>query len=150
MNAFELVKRLNFDEFDYFYHETSKGNSKIILEDGLLIDGTNNTHTFNILFTVASPLTKELVDNENIFRNFLQQRKNSGDMRNISELVILGAPKEDNQILVSLYGEYIDDIYYAGIVDSWLIVGFIDLETLEFYPNKNYEYGEEIFIGDRK
>ena len=62
MELSDFLDCLDFDEFDYFYHETSRGNGERIMEEGLLVDGTNILGTNNILYTTASPLTSDMVD----------------------------------------------------------------------------------------
>ena len=49
MNLEEFVNGLDFNNYDYFYHETGKSVGESILEEGLLVDETN------ILFTSACP-----------------------------------------------------------------------------------------------
>ena len=62
----------DFDNFDYFYHETSKGDAQTIMQQGLLVDGTNIIDTNNILFTTASPITEEMVTSSQQFIDYIQ------------------------------------------------------------------------------
>ena len=50
----------DFDNFDYFYHETSKGDAQTIMQQGLLVDGTNIIDTNNILFRRCTNHIKNL------------------------------------------------------------------------------------------
>ena len=55
MNVTDLLKMLDFEEFDYFYHETGDGVGEEIMEEGLLVEGTNILDTNNIAYTTISP-----------------------------------------------------------------------------------------------
>ena len=59
MNLEEFVNGLDFNNYDYFYHETGKAVGESILEEGLPVDGTNILDVDNILFTTACPFTKD-------------------------------------------------------------------------------------------
>ena len=148
MEISELIEKLDFDEFDYFYHETSRGNSIDIMEEGLLVDGTNILDTDNILFTTTLPLTKDLVSDAETFKTFLDEEKSIGGIRDVSEMVILGAPKDYEQRLVSKYDDYKDGSYYEGIVESHLVLGYIDLVSKRFTVNENYEYSDSLLYDE--
>ena len=143
MELSDFLDCLDFDEFDYFYHETSRGNGERIMEEGLLVDGTNILGTNNILYTTASPLTSDMVDS---FEEFIDTEKSNGEAsRDVSEMVILGATKDYSKRLVRKFDDYVDGTYYEGIVDSSFVLGYVDLVTKKFSLNENYEYADEFF-----
>lgn len=148
MEISEFIEKLDFDEFDYFYHETSRGTSEEVMEEGLLVDGTNILDTDNILFTTALPLTRELVSDSESFKKFLEEEKSVGGFRDVSEMVILGAPKDYHKRLVSPFDDYKDGNYYQGIVESHLVLGYIDLSSKRFTVNENYEYSDQLLYDD--
>ena len=148
MELSNFISKLDFDEFDYFYHETERGNGERIMEEGLLVNGTNILDTDNILFTTALPLTKDLVSDKKNFENFLNTEKSDSSFRKVSEMVILGAPKYFNEQLVVKYDDYHDGEYYEGIVNPNFILGYIDLSDKKFHVNENYEYSNELLFDD--
>ena len=143
MNVTDFIKMLNFEEFDYFYHETGSGVGEEIMEEGLLVDGTNILETNNIAYTTISPLTPDLVRTQREFVNFLASEKSSSPTREVSEMVILCADKEVEGRLVEPYGEVREGQHYAGIIRSHHVMGVIDLDTLEFSFNENFEYASD-------
>lgn len=144
MEIKDFIDTLNFDEYDYFYHETSKNNGKKICEEGLLVDGTNILNTNNILFTTASPLTKDFVEDPNNFIKFLEQEKTHSTIRDVSEMVIICAPKEYEKQIINEYQDYDENgNYYKGIIENNFIAGFIDLNNLEFHENPDFEFSDD-------
>ena len=148
MKLTELIEKLDFEEFDYFYHETSKDKSDLILQEGLLVKGTNILDTSNIIFTTTLPITKNMVQDEASFYNFLDLEKTSSSIRDVSEMVIIGAPKDYEKRIVSPYNKYKDGIYYEGIINNNFILGYIDMFDKQFKVNMNYEYSDEL-LSDR-
>lgn len=149
MKATDLKQILDFDSFDYLYHETSRGNGQPIMEQGLLVDGTNILQTNNILFTTTLPLTKEMVSDDHEFTSFLTQEKSVSKLRDVSEMVILCSPKEYDYQIVSPYNDY-DHAgnYYEGIIEPSFILGVIDLKDLTFTSNPECEYLDDFIDED--
>lgn len=143
MNVTDLLKMLDFEEFDYFYHETGDGVGEEIMEEGLLVEGTNILDTNNIAYTTISPLTPDLVKTPQDFVKFLSYEKSSSPTREVAEMVIIGAGKEVLGNLVEPYDEMHDGQHYDGIIRSHHVMGVIDLDTLEFNFNENFEYAAE-------
>lgn len=144
MNVTDFIKMLNFDEFDYFYHETGAGVGEEIMEEGLLVDGTNILETNNIAYTTISPLTPDLVITPRDFVNFLATERSSSPTREVAEMVILSADKEVLGNLVEPYDEIHDGQHYGGIIRNHHVMGVIDLDTLEFNFNENFEYASDV------
>lgn len=144
MNVIDFLKMLNFEEFDYFYHETGAGIGEEIMEEGLLVDGTNILDTNNIAYTTICPLTPELVNTPQEFIKFLCGEKSSSPTRDVAEMVILSADKEVNGRLVDPYKEFHNGQYYEGIIRKHHVMGVIDLETLDFYFNDEFEYASDV------
>lgn len=150
MDLDEFRETLDFDEFTYFYHETGRGVGNMIMESGLLIEGSEGSKilgTKNILETTSLPFTREIADTTEKLTNFIELEQSNSSFRDVSEMVIFGAPKGDVASLVEPFGEYKDGVYYMGRVDSSYILGYIDMESQEFIPNYDYDYGDSTFMG---
>ncbi len=143
----EFTKILDFDSFNYLYHETSRGNGERIIEEGLLVNGNNILNVDNILFTTTLPLTKDMINDPEEFSTFLRQEKSTGSLfRDVSEMVIIASPKDYDNNIVSPYNAYADDEnYYQGIVEPSFILGVINLEDLTFTPNLECEYYDDFY-----
>ena len=63
MELVELKEMFDFEENDYLYHVTGRGLGERIMEEGLLVEGTNILNASNIIETTTLPITKEIVDN---------------------------------------------------------------------------------------
>lgn len=151
MNLDEFIGTLDFDGFTYFYHETGSGVGDMIIEGGLLIEGSEGSkilETKNILETTSLPFTEEIAGTTEKLIDFIRLEKSSSSFRNVSEMVIFGAPKEDVPNLVEYFGRYKDGVNYMGHVDSSYILGYIDMENQKFVSNPNYEYGDSTFIDE--
>lgn len=98
---------LNYDEFSYFYHETSSVVGKWILESGLLVDGANILDVENIAFTTIAPLPPDLTETPEQFINFIQYEKSSSSVRDVSEMVIVCTAKNLVGDLANLMKEHI-------------------------------------------
>ncbi len=140
MELEEFVASMDFLNNNYFYHETSRGNGEEIIEDGLYVDGTNILEVDNILFTTALPLTIGMVSNFEEFCGFLDTEKSSGNIRDVSEFVIICSPKEYDDRIVDLNEYYKDGKYYMGKVDRSFICGYIDMGTKKLVLNPDYDY----------
>lgn len=143
----EFTKVLDFDNFNYLYHETSRGTGERIIEKGLLINGNNILNVDNILFTTTIPLTKDMVNDPEEFSSFLKQEKSTGSLfRDVSEMVIIVSPKDYDNNIVSPFNAYADDEnYYQGVVEPNFILGVINLEDLTFTPNLECEYYDDFY-----
>ena len=132
-----LINNLDFDEYHYFYHQTDRGNGQSIIEEGLLVDGTNILDVDNILFTTAIELKPNDVESMEAFLDFLADHQFETDLRNTLEMVIMVAPKEYNKDIVEPLNEFINGNYYKGIIRQEHILGYIDL------PNQTLTVNEE-------
>lgn len=143
----EFTKILDFDNFNYLYHETYRGTGKRIMEEGLLINGNNILNVDNILFTTTLPLTKDMINDPEEFSTFLRQEKSTGSLfRDVTEMVIIASPKDYDNNIVSPYNAYAEDEnYYQGIVEPSFILGVINLEDLTFTPNIECEYYDDFY-----
>ena len=151
MDLDEFRETLDFEEFTYFYHETGSGVGNMIMDGGLLIEGSEGSNilgTKNILETTSLPFTKEIAGTTENLIAFIELEKSSSSFRDVSEMVIFGAPNGDVPNLVEPFGEYKDDVFYMGRVDSSYILGYIDMESQRFVSNPNYYYGDSKFIDE--
>lgn len=144
LNVLDLLKMLNFEEFDYFYHETGAGLGREIMEEGLMVEGTNIIGTKNIAYTTVSPLLPEMVRTPRDFVVFLDNEKGSGSSRDTSEMVILCADKSLDGYLVEPYDEYHNEKKYSGIIRKGYIMGVINIDSLEFEMNEEFEFASDL------
>lgn len=144
MSLDNIKEIFDFGNFDYFYHETSKTAAQTIMQQGLLVDGTNIIDTNNILFTTASPITEDMVTSSQEFIDYIQSEASPNNIRDVSAMVILAADKECDGQIVSRFGQTINGNYYQGIIYPEQIVGYVDMYDLAFHPNENSPYAEEI------
>ena len=75
MSIDAFLKLLDYENFDYLYHETSLNSALNIMDKGLLIDGNNILQVDNILFTTTFFLSEDLTYDENEFIDFLESEK---------------------------------------------------------------------------
>jgi hypothetical protein len=143
----EFTKILDFDSFNYLYHETSRGTGERIMEEDLLVNGNNILNVDNILFTTTLPLTKDMINDPEEFSTILRQEKSTGSLfRDVTEMVIIASPKDYDNNIVSPYNAYAEDEnYYQGIVEPSFILGVINLEDLTFTPNIECEYYDDFY-----
>ncbi len=139
MGLEEFIASMDFENNNFFYHETSRGNGEGIVEDGLYVDGNNILGVDNILYTTSLPLTMDMISNIDEFYSFLDLEKSCGNIRDVSEFIIICSPKEYNDRIVSLGKYYKDGKYYIGKIDKSFICGYIDMETKEFVINPDYD-----------
>ena len=144
MTINDFINSLDFNENDYFYHITGNGKSINILEDGLLVNGTNILDVDNILFTTATPLYPEDAFDEKALNNLLDAELSSNKLRGTNEMVIIGSPKIMEKDIVEKYNEVIDGVLYKGIVDKTYIMGYFNINH-EFTPNEEFIYGNDEF-----
>ena len=145
MNILDFLKLLNFEDFDYFYHETGAGVGMLIMEEGLLVDGTNILNTNNVAYTTVAPLLPEMVKDPKDFVTFIERERSSNPNRTICEMVILSTSKEVGDNLVEPYEVYRDGNYYEGIIRKNCVMGVLDMDSLEFELNENFEYADELY-----
>ncbi len=144
MNLENIKDIFDFDNFDYFYHETSVDRAKSIMQQGLLVDGTNILGTNNILFTTTCRISEDMVPTSQAFIDYVESEFGPSDIRDVSAMVILAADKDFHEDIVEPFEQYIDGNYYQGIIRPQQVVGYVDMQELEFYPNENYEYVDEV------
>ena len=144
MTVNDFINLLDFEENDYFYHITGNGKSSSILEEGLLVNGTNILDVDNILFTTATPLYPEDAVDEKALNNLLDAELSSNKLRGTNEMVIIGSPKIMEKDIVEKYNEVIDGVLYKGIVDKTYIMGYFNINH-EFTPNEEFIYGNDEF-----
>ena len=144
MTVNDFINSLDFNENDYFYHITGNEKSISILENGLLVDGTNILDVDNILFTTATPLYPEDAKDEESVNNLLDAELSNMKLRDTNEMVIIGSPKIMEKDIVDKYNEVIDGVLYRGIVEKEYILGYFNIRH-EFIPNEEFVYGNDEF-----
>lgn len=145
MSINDFINSLDFNENDYLYHVTGNGKAESILEEGLLVNGTNIIGTDNILFTTCAVLYPEDVLSEEKFKKeLLDSELGDSLFRDNNEMVIIGVPKSLDMDIVDDYLDYIDGEFYEGVIDKSYIMGYFNKDH-EFIPNPNYQYGNDDF-----
>ena len=125
----EFVQSLDFEQFNYYYHETGLGAGSEIMLEGLDIEGTNILDVDNILFTTTRPFTLE--DAEEIDDLVESERSAPGVKRVVSEMVILEVEKGMEKAIVGPPRKY----GYEGNVSSKYVKGYIDMYRHTFIVN---------------
>lgn len=124
-----LNNEFDFDSNRYFYHITSKGTSKLILEEGLFLEEPKlNSTTVEITIDMMEGIG-EYIKNE-YMPNSVMKRE---------EMVILGIPYDEVAYSVEKSVGMM-----PFVIDNKYVLGYIDLKTLEFYENYNYEFGNHL------
>lgn len=134
MDSIQIIEETLNNEFDfdsnrYFYHITSKGTGKLILEEGLLLEepkliSTTIEITPNMMAGIGSYIKDEYAPTSVMKRE---------------EMVILGIPYDEVEYSIE---QSLGTMPY--VIGSKYILGYIDLKTLEFYENYNYEFGNHL------
>lgn len=134
-----LKKNLDYDNNYYFYHETGTGIGEQICNEGLYLTGENILEVKNLLLTTASPITKELTDDNKSFTDFLRLEKQITPNREVTEMVIIGVPKENMEFAVDpISFDNHPDLGAKYILDPSYILGYVDLVNEELIKNENY------------
>lgn len=135
----------DFENFDYYYHMTGDGIGDLICEEGLLVDGTNIIGAKNIKDTTTKEITPDMVANHDDFIQFVQGEIQNCLLRDTSEMVIIGSPKDFEKEIVSDYEQSKDEHFFQGIIHANMIMGYYN-QGLEFICNENYAYGTDEFL----
>lgn len=130
----KFVNSLDFEHYNYYYHETGEGKAAEILIDGLLIEGTDILGVDNILFTTVRPFLPE--DADEIDDLVESERSSPGVLREVSEMVILEVEKGKEKDIVDPSGIY----GYEGRVSSKYVKGYIDMDRKTFIVNVYANY----------
>ena len=145
MRIEDTISFFDFENYDYFYHITSHGIGDLICEEGLLVDGTNILGAKNLKDTTTKELSPELVYDVDGFIDFVQGEVDNCLLRDTSEMVIIGAPKEAEKEIVFNYEQTIDDHFYKGIIYPNMVMGYFN-QNLEFITNEHYAHGTDEFL----
>ena len=92
MNIEEFKKCFNFKENRYFYHITGEDRAEAVLEEGLLVDGTNILDVDNILFTTAIEITPDMLST--FEEDILDEELHEDTLRGLSQMIIIGCSKD--------------------------------------------------------
>ena len=147
MNIEEFKKCFNFKENRYFYHITGEDRAEAVLEEGLLVDGTNILDVDNILFTTAIEITPDMLST--FEEDILDEELHEDTLRGLSQMIIIGCSKDDVDYLVDKTEQYVDGVSYEGIIHPNNIMGYINLDH-EFIPNEMFDYGSDYFYEDHE
>ena len=142
----EFCDSLDYDNNYYFYHETSDDKARSICEQGLLLSGYNIINAKNLLLTTSLPLPKEIATDVDNLNNFLEGERSSSGIRPITKMVIIAVPKEDIDYVVienenNYYHNDVDSPNY--MVEPQYILGYFDLENMDFISNPESYYSGE-------
>lgn len=144
----QLKDVFDFEKNLYFCHETSYGRAEKACEEGFLLSGNNILDVENLLFTTTTPLSKELADDEEKFTTFLEGELNLNPIRPITEMVILGIPKDKiSDAVEPYYGDSSIDTENGTnyIVSPDYVLGYINLKDQELILNESYNYDNDFY-----
>lgn len=124
-----LNEEFDFDSNRYFYHITQKGNGRKISEDGLFLEeprlkSTTIEITPDMMIGIGKYIESEYVPNSVMKRE---------------EMVLLGIPYDMVGYVIKESGE---DLPY--VIENEYVLGYIDLETLEYIVNPEYGFGNQL------
>lgn len=145
MKIEDMISFFDFENYDYFYHMTGEGIGDIICEEGLLVDGTNLLDATNLKDTTTFEITPDMVKNPNDFVLFVQGEISNSLLRDTSEMVIIGSPKDNDKEIVSDYEQSKDEHFYQGIIYANMIMGYVN-QDYKFIANENYAHGTDEFL----
>lgn len=144
MNIIDLINSLDLENFDYFYHATELSNAKKIINEGLLVNGTNIIGVDNIAFTTIAPFYLSDLESPENFADFIISERSDSAVRTISAFVIIGASKDEHANVVSPYNQYVGTEFFEGIIPTDYIIGFVNANNLSVTLNEDYHYLDEM------
>lgn len=125
----------NFNDYRYFYHITGHGVGETIMENGLLMAEKE-------YYTTMVEITPDMINNP---EKFLKDEKGFGVMER-DEMVVIRVPKSMGYNFITPLGKGATDIFEddqdASFVPSDYVLGYFDLDTLDFTQN-DYVIEEE-------
>lgn len=134
MNRNETLENILNEEFDfdsnrYFYHITAKGVGRKILEEGLFLEEPD-------LQTTTIEITSDMMMD---IENYIEDEYTLNSVMRREEMVLLGIPYHllDNAITKSR-----NKLPY--MISNEYVLGYIDLETLEYTINPEYGFGNHL------
>ena len=141
MSVDDVKNFFDFEENAYFYHITGDDLGDTIIEEGLLVEGTNILDVKNIMFTTAVPITPDMVER---LEEILEEELKEDYVRGTSQMVILGCNKNNVDSIVQKMEIVKDGVHYDGIVHPNNVMGYFDLDY-GFIQNENFDYGSNEF-----
>ena len=118
----------DFNDYRYFYHITGHGVGESIIENGLLMAEKE-------YYTTMVEITPDMITDP---EKFLTDEKGFGAMER-DEMVLIRVPKSMGYDFITPLSKGSNDIFeddkYASFVPSDFILGYFDLDTLDFTPN---------------
>lgn len=145
MRIEDTIPFFDFENYDYYYHITARGIGDLICEEGLLVDGTNILDVSNLKDTTTIEITPDMVANQEDFIQFVKGEIKNNLLRDTSEMVVIGSPKDLEKEIVSDYDQSKNGHFFQGIIHANMIMGYYNQE-LEFVCNENYAYGTDEFL----
>ena len=145
MKIEDVIEFFDFENYDYYYHITGEGIGDLICEEGLLVDGTNIIDTKNLKDTTTIEITPDMVSDSDDFKEFVEDEISNSLLRDTSEMVIIGSPREVRKKIVVDYNQSKDEHFYQGIIHANMIMGYFN-QDLEFICNEKYAHGNDAFL----
>ena len=145
MNIEDTLSFFDFENYDYYYHMTGEGIGDLICEEGLLVDGTNILDATNLKDTTTKEITPDMVANHDDFIQFVQGEIQNCLLRDTSEMVIIGSPKDFEKEIVSDYEQSKDEHFFQGIIYPNMIMGYYN-QGLEFICYEKFASGTDEFL----
>ena len=121
-------KLFDFNDYKYFYHITGHGVGESIIENGLLMAEKE-------YYTTMVEITPDMITEP---EKFLTDEKGFGAMER-DEMVLIRVPKSMGYDFITPLSKGATDIFEddkdASFVPSDFVLGYFDLDTLDFTPN---------------
>lgn len=86
-----------------------------------------------------------MVANLDDFADFIKDEISNSLLRDTSEMIIIGSPKEVDKEIVYDYGQSKDDHFFQGIIYPNMVMGYFNRD-LEFVCNEHYAHGNDAFL----
>lgn len=124
-----LNEEFDFDSNRYFYHITQKGNGRKISEEGLLLEEPR-------LKSTTIEITPDMMDG---IGKYIEAEYAPNSVMKREEMVLLGIPYDMVNYVIKKSGQ---ELPY--IVSNEYVLGYIELDTLEYNVNPEYGFGNHL------
>ena len=141
-----FLSMFDFEEYDYFYHQTNRGTGEEILESGLLVEGSNILEVDNLIYTTTIELKPSDIEDIPTFLDFLKDHEFYTQFRDTLEMVFIVAPKAYDKEIVEGYDHFVNGTFFRGIIQPEHILGYINVLTQEVTLNEYCDYKKDPFI----
>ena len=129
--------------------EKYKDNETFVFYDGPAFangfPGLHHMVSKNLKDTTTIEITPDMVSDSDDFKEFVEDEISNSLLRDTSEMVIIGSPREVRKKIVVDYNQSKDEHFYQGIIHANMIMGYFN-QDLEFICNEKYAHGNDAFL----